>query len=183
LPGNQSRLVQVGKRVLPEAVWIEGDVFHLDLLKGLGCFDTAISNPPFGTVVTVTKWVSVKGPAHLAVAEIGCRLAYNGIMTIIPAVDSPNGIRNRPTSKNLQRFQKAWPEISVSCQSIDTRLYRDDWKGASPDVEIVDFCLDDCQMRPWGSQEKPRFQWKSRLPEQNYPRQRQIHSLNQLLKL
>ncbi len=41
--------VAVGKILIPEAVWIEADVFDLPKL-GLGHFDVAISNPPFGSV-------------------------------------------------------------------------------------------------------------------------------------
>ncbi|TDD34616.1 hypothetical protein E1286_40665 [Nonomuraea terrae] len=39
--------VEVGRRVLPEATWIVGDVFDVSSM-GLGMFDCAISKPPSG---------------------------------------------------------------------------------------------------------------------------------------
>lgn len=39
--------VAVGWRVLPEAEWVEGDIFDLSLLHALGEFDEVVANPPY----------------------------------------------------------------------------------------------------------------------------------------
>jgi predicted RNA methylase len=44
--------VRIGGRLLPEVEWIEGDFYDLTLWQSLPRFDEAISNPPFGKIVT-----------------------------------------------------------------------------------------------------------------------------------
>ena len=81
-----SNNVDVGKKVVPEAKWIQGDVLDLDLILSLGQFDFAISNPPFGKVPTVSGKPSFNytgGEAEFKVLDIASVIA-NHVGFIVP---------------------------------------------------------------------------------------------------
>lgn len=40
--------IKIGRKLLPQVKWIQGSVLDLDLIRSLGKFDHAVSNPPFG---------------------------------------------------------------------------------------------------------------------------------------
>lgn len=42
--------IRVGKKILPEATWIQGSVLDKELIESLGLFELALSNPPFGAI-------------------------------------------------------------------------------------------------------------------------------------
>ena len=43
----EEEYVEVGKRILPEATWIQGSIMDTTIFEELGKFDCFISNPPF----------------------------------------------------------------------------------------------------------------------------------------
>jgi hypothetical protein len=57
--------VKVGRRLLPELTWVQSDMYDLHLWQSLPRFDEAVSNPPFGQVLTDsdTGWIGYPGPA------------------------------------------------------------------------------------------------------------------------
>ncbi len=139
--------VEIGKRLLPQVVWIEGSVFDQDLMANLGEFDCAISNPPYGSISARgdADWLFYQGPAHFMVAEVALRMAYNGAGLIIPEVDTNYDTRrSQPQcSGSLRRFNKIFPGVQVSPIDCDIDQYKDQWKGASPHVIIADLSADD----------------------------------------
>lgn len=144
--------VRIGRRLLPEVEWVEGDVFDLALWHQLGRFDHAVSNPPFGRVAVnsrkkeMLKWLSYQGANGLMVAEVALRVAESVVM-ILPQTHVPPlwrrsyGYRNHeaPPNGEVARFLKAMPpgvEFGGLCE--DMAYYQDQWRGVSPTIEVVD---------------------------------------------
>lgn len=125
--------VAIGRKVLPEAEWICADVFEL---PDLGRFTFAISNPPFG------KGGPTKGlTLDLDVVRVASTLAEFGAF-ILPAGSVPFRYSGRPyyeTWENAayQRFHKlTGVSLEASC-GIDCSYFRDQWRFASPSVEVA----------------------------------------------
>ncbi|MEP3246703.1 MAG: methyltransferase [Sneathiella sp.] len=154
------RYVEVGKKLLPEAEWICGDIFDPEIqkkLKGRG-FDTAISNPPFGKNAMGDK----KAPRYkgnlfeYAVIDIASDLAEYGAF-IIPQGSSPflySGVQwyqdcRRPTSRdpqpgqgqaNMRKYQPFFDATGIDLSvgaGVDTSIYIEEWRGVAPKTEIV----------------------------------------------
>jgi hypothetical protein len=146
--------VRVGRRLLPEVEWIEGDFYDLKLWQFLPRFDEAVSNPPFGKAVTTcdTKWIGYRGPAGLMVAAIGLRVARLGVKMILPQSQTiyrysgrehgggrRNGVYAESYPGYLEKFLAGRPELEWDHSSLDTEQpgYKAEWRGAAPLVEIV----------------------------------------------
>ncbi|GAA3173267.1 hypothetical protein [Nonomuraea salmonea] len=132
--------VEVGRRVLPEATWICGDVFDVPGM-GLGRFDCAISNPPFGPITaragSAPRYSGDRFEYH--VIDLAADLARRGVF-VIPQGSAPFRISGGPyreqTSRELERFH-AETGIRMDCGvGIDTTHY-EGWRGVSPATEIV----------------------------------------------
>lgn len=141
--------VEIGRKILPEATWIQADVKELPNL-GLGMFDGVISNPPFGSVSR--DW---KGPRYTGrdfefhLMDLASDHARYGAF-IIPQQSSGfrfSGQRgyDRSESTKYQAFEKQTGIYLEPGCGIDTAFYKDDWHGVSPTVEVV--CVDFEEMR------------------------------------
>lgn len=138
--------VEVGRKILPEANWINASVFDV-MDMGLGQFDIAISNPPFGRVTRAEGKGAPRytgGEFEFHVIDIAAHLASYGAF-ILPQMSSGfrySGDQNyrRDTSGKAFEFQqKTGIYLGPSC-GIDTACYKDAWRGVSPICEIV--CCD-----------------------------------------
>lgn len=146
--------VAVGRKIVPEATWIIGDVFNLPL--GLDRFDVAISNPPFGAVKRVAGAPRYRGREfELHVIDIASDLADRGVF-IIPQVTAgfkysgcPDGgwpeTRRDGTGSGFadvrdhlhdKLFASTGIALEPSC-GIDTSLHDKDWHGVSLRTEVV----------------------------------------------
>lgn len=138
--------VDVGRKIVPEATWICADVFDV-LGMDLGVFDAAISNPPFGRI----KRAEGKGAPRYTGAEfefhildIAAHLARWGVF-IVPQMSagfdySGQSHYKRQTAGKAVEFQSKFGlHFEAGC-GVDTAVYRDDWHGVAPTVEIV--CVD-----------------------------------------
>lgn len=132
--------VAVGRKVLPEATWIVGDVF--DLPGGLGRFDFAISNPPFGATPRDLKAPRYRGKAfEYHVIDVASDLADYGAF-IIPQNSAPfrySGHTHfeQTLPESYRRFlAETGIELGANC-GIDCEYYRGEWRGVAPAVEIV----------------------------------------------
>lgn len=133
--------VKVGKKIIPEATWICGDIF--DALPRVRNFDTAISNPPFGNIATGAKEREkyTGGEFELRVIELASTLARFGAF-ILPQMSCPfeySGKRNyaeRESAKYEKFRRQTGIEIAIGV-SVDTAFYKDDWKGVKPVCEIA----------------------------------------------
>lgn len=130
----------VGKRVLPEAEWIVGDVFSL---ADLGQFDVAISNPPFGAVKTGSAFAGKYTGARFEykVIEVASKLAKYGAF-IIPQTSAPfrySGCHQFSVeiTNDCQKFMdQTGVTLDHNC-GLDTSTYLSEWHGVSPMCEIV----------------------------------------------
>lgn len=137
--------IEVGRKLLPEALWIEADVFDANNM-GLGRFDVAISNPPFGSTGRGGKgsprFTGTNFEYH--VIDIASDLADYGVF-IIPQMSAPfrySGVQyyqDQPSEKYDKFRNQTGIELTAGC-GIDTSLFRRDWHGVAPATEIV--CAD-----------------------------------------
>lgn len=131
---------EVGKRVLPEAEWIVGDVFSLG---DLGRFSMAISNPPFGAVKTGEAFQGQYTGANFEykLIELASHIADQGAF-IIPQASAPfrySGQRafREEITKEYSKFHSQTNIVLENNCGIDTSSYQGDWHGVSPICEIV----------------------------------------------
>jgi len=142
--------VKVGQRLLPEVNWVQADFYDQATWLALPQFDEAISNPPFGDVMTDcdTDWIGYRGPAGLMAAEIGLKVTRLGITMILPQTYTPYRFSGRVSGQNitthnhvraLAQFMVRHPQMDWGHLSLDADLpdYKAGWRGASPVVEIV----------------------------------------------
>jgi hypothetical protein len=141
--------VEVGKTLVPQATWICADIFDEGLWRELGIFTFGVSNPPFGHTKksASTKWLGFKGDNDLMVAELIYRHCESGGILILPQTSTPFKYSGSPGfqqlkpdcyADKLKRFFKANPDVTMSCGSVDTSYYNEQWKGVAPRVELVE---------------------------------------------
>lgn len=152
-----SNYVEVGKKILPEANWINGSIFDY---KDFGHFDQCISNPPFGKIKTgidqsIKDELNYKGSEFdLITIEIASKISDYGVF-ILPQRSTPFRYSNNPTNGLFEDFRtiddgsrvprkvkKFIKETGLNYEfncGIDTGYYKQDWKGVSPTCEIVEF--------------------------------------------
>lgn len=132
--------IAVGRKLLPEARWVQASVFEL---PALGRFDFAISNPPFGNIQRGGK----DAPRYRGrqfeyhVIDIASDLADHGAF-IVPQMSAPfeySGRRDFRVVKQegyLAFEAKTGIELGANC-GIDCSACQSDWHGVAPKVEIV----------------------------------------------
>ncbi|TFF34401.1 class I SAM-dependent methyltransferase [Mucilaginibacter psychrotolerans] len=150
---------EIGKKLLPEANWINDSIFKY---KDLGHFDQAISNPPFGKIKTgidkaVQDELKYKGAEFdLITIEIASKIADYGCF-ILPQQSTPFKYSGAEFFMDLREQNKGYNPYGLSVPNkvqkfiketglnyefnigVDTSIYKDDWKGVSPICEIVCF--------------------------------------------
>jgi SAM-dependent methyltransferase len=134
----EEEFIEVGKKILPEATWIQGDILNPYVLEGQGKFDCFISNPPFmkmgeykGTYTTSIVGMKVSEYGVVIVPQCNCPFLYSG--------------QNQYTetrTPDYNKFEDAeMIKYSVSC--IDTAEVIDDddepmkWDGVKVVTEVV----------------------------------------------
>lgn len=133
--------VEVGKKLLPEANWICGDV--LEVWRDLpNDFDCAISNPPFGRIAGSGSAPRYTGAEfEYKVIDVASHIAKSGVF-ILPQQSAPfdysgrNGLQWTDIDKLTKFIEQTGIELEPNC-GIDTATYLDDWNNVSPMVEIV----------------------------------------------
>jgi len=131
--------VAVGKKVLPEAEWIQADVFAL---PDLGHFDLAVSNPPFGKLTRNRNGPRYRGNAfEFHVIDIASTLADQGVF-LIPQPSASfqfSGERGWRTADHraYERFQRETGITLSPGYGLDTSTWLSEWRGAKPNVESV----------------------------------------------
>jgi len=133
--------VAVGKRLLPEATWICGDVLDPKIWQQIGTVDFAFCNPPFGRMMQSPFHAPRYhgGEAEFKVLDVATMLARSGA-AIIPRMSAPFdsvGRFDRRPSPKYSAFHSAVGVTLDGGVGIDPEYHRDGWKGVSPSVEIV----------------------------------------------
>lgn len=135
--------VRVGRKVLPEATWVQADLLDAPNLQ-LGQFDCVISNPPFGAIrrdrPDSCSYTGRRFEYHTI--AVAARLAPYGVF-LVPQNSAPfrySGdmrYRNHGGDAEYQRFTRATGiELEPSC-GIDTHFHANAWHGVSPATEVV----------------------------------------------
>jgi predicted RNA methylase len=132
--------VEIGRRVMPEAHWICGDVLNPDVWAEIGEVDFAFCNPPFGRMMQSDfKAPRYSGAeADLKVLDVAMMLAPMGA-AIIPAQSAPfsfvGGFNRRP-SRKFDAFHRC-VGVSLDGSSVDATYHRDNWRDVCPDVVVA----------------------------------------------
>lgn len=141
--------IEIGKKIVPEATWVQADALNFQEIQKLGKFDQVFSNPPFGKVKTGTseKLKYTGSEFELRTIEIASRIAKRGTF-ILPQMSTPylysgeagfNQLEGAAQPKKVSQFIKQTGlEYDFNC-GIDTSEFLDDWKGVKPVCEIVNF--------------------------------------------
>jgi hypothetical protein len=141
--------LKIGKKILPEANWILGDVLDVDLIKSLGEFTQSISNPPFGNIKStkVKNWLKYTGSDfEFKVIEIASKISKQGTF-ILPQMSTPfkysgEGFMQSNESEKYNKFKDQTKiEFEFNC-GIDTGIYINDWNDVSPMCEIINVEFD-----------------------------------------
>jgi SAM-dependent methyltransferase len=134
----EEEYVKVGKKILPEATWIQGSIMDSKTFEGLGEFDVFISNPPFmnlggykGTYTTARIGMSMSEYGVMIVPQCNCPFIASGNK---PYEEVYNMDYNKFEDTELIRF-------SASCLDT-TAIYDDDgndikWENVKVKTEIV----------------------------------------------
>jgi len=150
---------EVGKKLLPEATWINDTIFNY---KSFGGFTQAISNPPFGKIKTgvdkeLQSELKYKGAEFdLITIEIASKIADYGSF-ILPQQSTPFKYSGSQYFVDTRLQSKGYNPNALSVPNkvqkfinetgfdylfnigIDTSVYLDDWKGVKPICEVVNF--------------------------------------------
>jgi hypothetical protein len=132
--------IEVGKKIMPHANWVQASVFELP--ADLGRFECSISNPPFGKIKHDGAAPRYKGSEfEYKVIDIASQLSGFGCF-IIPQGSAPfvfSGRRcyeERSSAKHSKFLKETGIVLSVGC-GVDTTYHVDDWHGVAPVCEIV----------------------------------------------
>ncbi|MDG3581778.1 methyltransferase [Galbibacter pacificus] len=154
------KYIEVGKKLLPEAKWINASIFNF---KEFGHFEQVISNPPFGKIKTgidaeIKNELKYKGSEfELITMEIGSKIADYGTF-LVPQGSTPfkysgnqdgfidlrqnnkgyNPYGQQPMQK-VKKFLKETNFNPIFNVGIDTSIYKDNWKGVNPICEVINF--------------------------------------------
>jgi predicted RNA methylase len=138
---QNAEYVRVGKKVMPDAIWIHSDVFG-DWWQAMPRFDMAIANPPFGRIRESTYvGAYTGGEFEYKVIELALRISDRGAF-IVPQPSAPfrfSGARyyERVVSAKCAAFLRDTGICLEVGAGVDTSFYRDAWHGVSPTCEIV----------------------------------------------
>ncbi|MFE4512683.1 methyltransferase [Kitasatospora sp. NPDC056783] len=134
------RYVEIGRKVVPDATWIQADVFHLP--DGLGRFDTAVSNPPYGATTRSGNGPGYRGRRfEYHVIAVASRFAAHGVFLIpqesTPLRPSETGGFTTVEDDEFRRFTTGTGiRLETNC-GLDTSSYLYEWRGVAPRTEIV----------------------------------------------
>ena len=145
--------VEVGRRVMPDAHWICGDVLNPDVWAEIGDVDFAFCNPPFGRMMqsdfSAPRYDGSE--AEFKVLDVAMMLAPMGA-AIIPAQSAPfsfvGGFNRRPSTK-FDKFNQA-VGITLDGSSVDAEYHRNDWRDVSPEVVVTSW-----DVESYGDMPKP----------------------------
>lgn len=148
------RYCAVGRKLLPEARWINADVFDWrswwrDELDGV-TFDIAIANPPFGRVARAGSSPRYRGAEfEYHVIDIASEMADRGAF-ILPQQSAPFRYSGAPFYERRAHgravdFEKLTGLHLDIGAGIDTSIHEDGWKDTSIVCEIV--CTEFAEVR------------------------------------
>lgn len=137
--------VRIGKKVVPEAEWVLGDVFTRPVFDALRRrrANWVISNPPYGLRLKDRDWLTYNGASDLMAVETAVRLAPDSVFILpqgsVPWQDSGTAFHRerKDIGGALKLFMDRNPRIVFGSTSMDMSVYAKDWQGGSSKVELV----------------------------------------------
>jgi len=152
---NNPEYVAVGRKILPQATWIEASVFDADTIAQLGRFDVAISNPPFGAIRCDGAPRRYRGSDfEFRVLDVASDIAEYGVF-VVPQMSAPFSYSGQRTYTETRpaRYDRFEAETGIVLEpncGLDTSIHRGEWHGVAPVVEIVcaDFMEARCRRAP-----------------------------------
>jgi len=147
----------IGKRLLPEAIWVNDDALTHDVLQYLDPnmkFDNAISNPPFGYLKTSDHMGKYRGKDfEFRIIERASQVARYGSF-IIPQQSSPfkysqtRHYQEVECKKYINFHKDTGIELTPGI-GVDTAEYKEDWKNTSIICEdvLADFTQEPNRMK------------------------------------
>lgn len=143
------RYVEIGRKLVPQARWINADVFDWRSLD-LGRYDHAIANPPFGRVRRSGSGPRYRGAEfEFHIIDIAAELADLGAF-IIPQMSSSFRYSGAPYFDRLKSGKGRDFEAQTGFEmdggvGIDTSIFRDQWKDTAITCEVA--CFDFAESR------------------------------------
>ena len=142
----------VGRKVVPEAVWIEGDMFDESVWEA-ACsrrrtFDLCLTNPPFGFTTEHPGWMNYCGSLELMALEIGLRMA-DAVTAILPQSSLPFAYSNSGSPAHFYPFPRGeWtgkvkdffaknPHVHLSPHALNCGPFWGQWDGGASAVDLV----------------------------------------------
>lgn len=129
--------VELGKKIIPDATWIQGDVFDLPSMRE---YQVAVSNPPFGRISGEFKTGRYTGKEfQYKVIDKAADLAKYGVF-ILPAMSAPFRYSGAPffdwsPGREYQKFnQQTGIELDIGI-GVDSTCYPP-FKGAPVKTEV-----------------------------------------------
>lgn len=146
--------IKIGKKLLPSANWIEGDIFDKtvwdSIISQYGKIDCIVSNPPFGKISksdSNRNWLKYKG-AEIDIASIEVALTYtDNVSMILPVMSCTFNYSGRRyyEERENRKIEKLKKETGLSFYmsnpGIDTSVYSQ-FKNTKIVVEHVDFMVE-----------------------------------------
>lgn len=148
---------EIGKKILPKATWILGDVTDFDLWMDLcpngvdmNRFNLAISNPPFGKIKTGANSFPLKykgAEFDLKVVEIATNIAQTATF-LLPQMSTPFKYSGQHAERNgyeaksgrSSKYDKFKKQTGIEFTfNVGINAMSDQWKGVSPTTEIVNW--------------------------------------------
>ncbi|MET8816676.1 methyltransferase [Streptomyces sp. NPDC004549] len=126
--------VHVGRRAVPEATWICGDLLDIPDMK-LGVLDCAISNPPFGNIPRSRDTATYR-PRQFEYHAIAAaaQVARRGVF-IVPRPSVHGKDHSQRTADCLRFTRETGIELETTWMNADA--WRDQWGGPTPSVTVV----------------------------------------------
>lgn len=141
--------VEIGKRIVPEAEWICGDVLSVEFEEKY--FDWAFSNPPFGKIKT-SEWTGkYKGSDfEYKVVERASQIAHNGSF-ILPQNSCGfkySGVQYYHKIED-SKYNKFVEQTNITLYpgvGIDSSIYKEEWKNTNI---LVESCVAGWEGNEW----------------------------------
>jgi len=141
---NNPEFIDVGKRVLPEATWIQADAFDKQTYENLGYFHQVISNPPYGISLPENKWLQ-PGLSQFKAVEAAMKVSNDAVFILLqgdcPFEYSGRQMYKRKENKKYEKFhEKTGIVFEMNC-GIDLSFCNADWNGLSPGMQFEIVCI------------------------------------------
>lgn len=148
-----SSYCNIGKRLMPDANWINGSILDLNI-PDIKEYELAISNPPFGNPYAEIPDNFIfknKNVFELVAVELATKLANRAAFilpsNVVPFEYSGKQQYSKVTNAKYEKFNKLTNIDLDILFSVDCNVYKDMWNSCKPNVEMVEWVNDDYNIK------------------------------------